>query len=161
FLRDGKEQTVRVAAIEREELRPRQQELKQWGITARNLSGLIARELKRTNREGVLVTSVRPGGPAGEAKPQLASQDVIVQINESPVKSLRDLVEVTRKLTEGKKEPTPALATFERKDQRHLTVVKLGLTELKDPGLEATKAWLPVETQVISRDIAAQLGPKD
>jgi serine protease DegQ len=36
--------------------------------------------------------------------------------------------------------------------------VRIGLEELKDPGLEVTKAWLPVETQVISREIAKQLG---
>jgi S1-C subfamily serine protease len=28
----------------------------------------------------------------------------------------------------------------------------------RDPGLEVTKAWLPIETHVISRDIARQLG---
>jgi serine protease Do len=160
ILRDGQEKTLRLTPTEREELRPRQQELKQWGLTARNLSSLIARELKRPNRDGVLVTSVRPGGPAGEAKPDLEPQDVIVQVNEQPIKSLRDLAELTRKLTDGQKEPTPVLATFERKDRRHLAVVKLGLQELKDPGLEVTKAWLPVETQVISRDIATQLGQK-
>ena len=32
---------------------------------------------------------------------------------------------------------------------------------MKDPGLEVTKAWLPVETQVISREIAQQLGQPD
>jgi S1-C subfamily serine protease len=37
-------------------------------------------------------------------------------------------------------------------------VVRIGLEELKDPGLEVTKAWLPVETHVISREIAKQLG---
>jgi S1-C subfamily serine protease len=42
-----------------------------------------------------------------------------------------------------------------------MAVVKVGLQELKDPGLEVTKAWLPVETQVISRDIAKQLGEPD
>jgi S1-C subfamily serine protease len=53
------------------------------------------------------------------------------------------------------------VATFERKAQRFLTVVKVGVQELKDPGLEVTKAWLPVETAVISRDIASQLGQPD
>src|SRR5207245_6979800 len=43
-------------------------------------------------------------------------------------------------------------------DLRYLTVVKVGVQELRDPGLEVTKAWLAVETQVISRDIAKQLG---
>src|SRR5439155_5327252 len=91
--RGGKEKPVRITPTEREELRPRQQELKQWGITARNLSGQIARELKRPNRDGVLVTSVRPGGPAGESKPHVEPQDVIVQINDSQEKSLSELTE--------------------------------------------------------------------
>jgi S1-C subfamily serine protease len=34
----------------------------------------------------------------------------------------------------------------------------VGIQELKDPGLEVTKAWLPVEAHVISREIAKQLG---
>jgi S1-C subfamily serine protease len=50
------------------------------------------------------------------------------------------------------------MATFERKAARYLAVVRVGLEELKDPGLEVTKAWLPVETHVISREIAKQLG---
>jgi serine protease Do len=40
-------------------------------------------------------------------------------------------------------------------------VVRLGIRELEDPGLEATKAWLPIETQVISREIATQINQKD
>jgi S1-C subfamily serine protease len=72
-----------------------------------------------------------------------------------------ELAELTRKLTEGKTERLPVIATFERKAARYLAVVKIGIQELKDPGLEVTKAWLPVETQVISRDIAKQLGPPD
>jgi serine protease Do len=160
-LSDGAEKTLRMTPTEREEIRPRQQELKQWGLTARNLSAVIAREMKRENRDGALVTSVRPGGPAGEAKPQIEPQDVIVQVNDKPVKSLRELTDITRQLTAGEKQPKPVLVTFERKDQHHVAVVKLGIQELKDPGLEATKAWLPVETQVMTRDIAAQLGEKD
>jgi S1-C subfamily serine protease len=39
-----------------------------------------------------------------------------------------------------------------------MAVVKVGIQELKDPGLEVTKAWLPVETQAMSREIARQLG---
>ena len=160
ILRDKNEQTVRVTPVEREELRPREQELKAWGIAARNLSGPMARELKRPNRDGVLISSVRPGGPAGATKPPLEPQDVIVQVNDSLVKNLRELNDATKKLTEGKKEPVSALVTFERKDRRHIAVVKLGMKDLKDPGLEATKAWLPVETQVVSREIASQLGDK-
>jgi S1-C subfamily serine protease len=117
--------------------------------------------MKRTNLDGVLVTSVRPGGPAGEAKPSLERGDVLVEINGTPVKSVEDLAERTRKLSEGQTEPVPVMVTFERRAARYLAVVRVGIEEEKDPGLEVTKAWLPVETRVISREIARQLDRPD
>ena len=156
--RNGKEITLPLLPAERGEIYPKQQELKQWGLTARNLSFVLAREMKRSTLEGVLVTSVRPGGPAGEAKPSLDAKDVIVEVNGAPVKSVQDLIDFTRKLTDDKTDPVPALVTFARKASLYLAVVKVGIQELKDPGLEVTKAWLPVETHVISREIARQLG---
>jgi serine protease Do len=159
--RDGKDLTVHLTPAERGEINPKQQELKQWGLTARNISFLAAKEMKRDTLDGVLVTSVRPGGPAVEAKPALNPRDVIVAVNETPIKNLEELIALTRKLTEGKTERVPVIATFERKSARFLAVVKVGIQELKDPGLEVTKAWLPIETQVISRDIAKQLGEPD
>jgi serine protease Do len=159
--REGKEITLHVVPAERGEIYPKQEELKQWGLTVRNLSFLLAREMKRPGWDGVLVTSVRPGGPAGEAKPSVEPRDVIVEINGMPVKNLQNLIGQTRKLTEGKTEPVPVVATFERKAARYLAVIRVGIQELKDPGLEVAKAWLPVETRVISREIAKQLGQPD
>ncbi len=156
--RDGKEVTLQLKAAAREDIYPPQTELKQWGITARNFSGLLAREMKRPNLDGVVVTTVRPGGPAGSAKPSIERGDVIVEVNSEVIKSVKDLTAVTRKITEGKSQPVPVIATFERKAARYLAVVRVGLEEVKDPGLEVTKAWLPVETHVISREIARQLG---
>ena len=46
---------------------------------------------------------------------------------------------MTRKLTAGKSEPVPVIAVFERKADRYLAVVRVGIEELKDPGLEVTK----------------------
>lgn len=155
--RDGKEMNLEITPVEREEIYPKQKEIKQWGMTVRNLSSILAREMKRDSTDGVMVTTVRPGGPAGDAKPPLDSRDVIVEVNGEPITNVQALVEFTRKLTAGKTEPVPVIATFERKAARFLAVVKVGIQELKDPGLEVTKAWLPVETQVISRDIARQL----
>lgn len=158
ILRDGKKITVHLTPIEREKAYPPEEELRKWGITARNISPFIERELKRDTLDGVLVTSVRPGGPAGEAKPGIASDDILVNVNGEPVRNLSDLDALTEKMTKGHSDPVPVLATFERKAERYLTVVKVGIEELRDPGLEVTKAWLPVETQVVSRDIARQLG---
>jgi serine protease Do len=156
-LRDNRERTLTLTPLEREEVWPRQREFRAWGVTARNLSSLLARELKRPSTDGVLVTSIRPGGPAGEAKPRIEPQDVIVEINEQPVRSIEDLQILTATLTDGRDTRVPALVGFQRKERRYLTVVRLGSQDLLDPGLEATKGWIPIETEVISRDIAAHL----
>ncbi|MCH7958936.1 MAG: PDZ domain-containing protein [Candidatus Hydrogenedentes bacterium] len=159
FLRDGNKQAISLHSEEREPRRPRQREFRKWGITARNLSKIMAKELKRDSPDGVLVTSVRPGGPAGEAKPGIKRNDVIVAVGGTPVRNLDDLREVTKALSNSQEDgPTPVLTAFERKTGSYLTVVKVGIRELKDPGLEVKKAWLPVQTQVITRDIAKALG---
>ena len=112
--RDGKEITLRAVPVERGDAFPPQQELKSWGLTVRNFSSLLSDEMKRSGQAGVLVTSVRPGGPAGSAKPALQASDVIVAVNAQPVKNTQDLIAQTRKLTQDRTEPVPAMVTFER-----------------------------------------------
>jgi serine protease Do len=157
-VRDKKELVLRVTTQEREYVQPKTREIERWGITARNLSIWTAKEMKRKNKDGVLVTTIRPGGPCGAARPMIVPDDVIVQVNATPVKSVEELVELTDKITEGKSEPVPVVVAFERKKEQHLTVVEVGIKELEDPGLEAKKAWLPVATQVLTRDIVKELG---
>jgi serine protease Do len=157
ILRAGKEMKVKLTPVERGEVNTKERELKQWGLTGRNISFLTARELKRTNQFGVFITSVRPGGPAGEAKPALDYHDILTHVNETLIHSLEELIDLTANLTHDKTEPVPVIATFERNSQRFLTVIKVGIQELRDPGLEVTKAWLPVETHVITRDIAQEM----
>ena len=72
------------------------------GLTVRDLSPLLALEMGRSNTDGVLITSVRPGGPAGEAKPAIEDRDVLVEVNGSRRRTVKALTELTRKLTEGK-----------------------------------------------------------
>jgi serine protease Do len=157
-LRDGKQTTLKVRTAEREPVDPKQHELKQWGMTVRNISFFTAKEMKLEDRKGVLVTSIRSGGPCGEAKPAVQPQDIIKFVGGKPVNSVEDLVAVTEDLTKDKKAPVPTTVHFDRKTERFLTVVKVGIKELEDPGLEARKAWLPVAVQVITREIAEQLG---
>lgn len=160
-LRDGAPVELSITPIEREILQPDEVELNQWGLTVRNLSLRVAKEMKRENTDGVLVTSVRPGGPAGASKPQIQRNDVLVSIGGEKIVDIAALRAATAKLTEGAEDPVPALTGFERKTGQYLTVVEVGITELQDPGLEVKKAWLPVESQVITRDIAKLLGGED
>ncbi|MCX7919916.1 MAG: PDZ domain-containing protein [bacterium] len=158
ILRDGKEQVVQVTTQEREAAQPKQQELKEWGITVRNISLLMQKQLKRDSRNGVCITSLRAGGPCDEAKPKLNEQDVIVAVNDQPVNTVQELMAITEKIIEGKQEPVPVVVAFDRKTERYLTVVKVGIKKLEDPGLEVRKAWVPVATQVLTKDLAEGLG---
>jgi len=156
-LRQEKKKTLSLVPQEREYIRPRAVELKKWGITARNISLLAAKEMKRKNQDGVLVTSVRPGGPCGEAKPKVMKDDVIVEVDGRSVKNIDDLLALTEKITSGKTEFTPVLVTFERKNDQYLTVVKIGIKKLGEQGQEIRKAWLGVATQVLTKGIAEML----
>ena len=91
----------------------------------------------------------------------MTDHDVLVEVNGKPIRNAAELIEFTTSETRGKTEPTPVVATFERKAQRFMTVVKVGIEEMRDPGLEVTEAWLPVEMHVISREIAKQLNKPD
>ncbi len=86
---------------------------------------------------------------------------MIVEVDGKPVKSVRDFREITEGLIKDADAPVPVLTVFERKTDRLLTAVRVGIRELSDPGLEVSKAWLPAEFQVISRDIAELLEKPD
>jgi serine protease Do len=155
--RDGAEKTLRVTPAERESVDARIRELPLVGITASNLTGWAAKELKRTSRDGVRVRGVRPGGPADEAKPALRDDDVILSVDERPTVTFDALEGVVDALTRGKDVRVPALVAFDRAGERLLTVVELGRPGLEDPGLEARKAWVPISVQVLTRELAERL----
>ncbi len=156
-LRGDTMKTLVVTPVEREKAETKEHELRQWGLTVRDLSLMDVKERKLDSGDGVLVTSVRPGGPAGEAKPSIESDDILVTVKDAKIKDLAALRDKTTEITEGKTEPTPVLTGFERKSGDYVTVIKVGIRELPDPALQVKKAWLPVETQVLTRDIAEVL----
>ena len=156
-LRDGAEKVLRVTPSERESVDARIRELPLVGVTASNLTGWAAKELKRTSRDGVRVRGVRPGGPADEAKPALRDDDVILSVDDRPTVSFEALEGMVDTLTRGKDTRIPVLVAFDRAGERLLTVVELGRPGLEDPGLEARKAWVPISVQVLTRELADRL----
>jgi S1-C subfamily serine protease len=126
-------------------------------VTARDLSLLDARELRRAPGSGVLVTGVRTGSPAAEAKPALSAEDVIVAVGGKPVRSADELALAAAALTAGK-DRTDVLVAFERKGQSLLTVLKVSAANGGDRSITARKAWLAVSTQVLTPELAAALG---
>jgi serine protease Do len=156
--RGGVEKTLSVTPEDRERAESAVRELTLLGITGSNLTAMAAKELKRPDRKGVRVRNVRPGGAVDQAKPALGPDDIILAVDEAPVNDIEALEKTTERLTKGKTEPVSALVAFDRRGERFLTVVELGRPGLQDPGLEARKAWIPVNVQVLTSELAEKLG---
>lgn len=156
--RDGKPMKWKSISEEREPAEPREKELLSWGITARDLTKITAREMLRDDNKAVVVQSVRPGGGAAAAKPSIVQGDLILAVGDKPTPNLAELIRVSEEITEGKTQPVPVLVSYEHDGRSYLTVVKIGPdTESDKPGL-AKKAWIGLDTQVISSDLAEALG---
>ncbi len=157
-LRDGKPMSWKVTGTAREPAEPREKELLAWGITARDITELNAKEMLRDDNLAVLVQSLRPGGAAAAAKPTISPGDLILEVAGKPTPNLAELVKVSAEITADKTEPVPVLVSYEHDGRSYLTVVKIGPEPDADkPGL-AKKAWIGIETQVISTDLALALG---
>ncbi len=157
-LRAGVEKKISVTAADRESVEARIVEIGGLGITASDLTSWAAKELRRPDRIGVRVRGIRPGGAADEAKPSLRADDVIVAMNDMPVKDAGGLASSVDQLMRGRAEPLPVLVAFDRRAERLLTVVEIGRPAVQDPGLEARKAWVPVSVQAVTSEIADKLG---
>jgi serine protease Do len=114
YRRDGREQRARITTVGRGPMQGDEAELKSWGITARELTLLAAKELKREPGTGVLVSSVRTGAPATTAKPPLDAGDIIVKLDDRAIHSVKDLVDFSAAaLSTGTRKPV--LVAFERR----------------------------------------------
>lgn len=159
-LRDGSVMQVSMTPVLRPKAEPKQLEFRSWGLTARDLSDLQAIAMARETSAGVLVTGVRNGGPAAKAKPSLQSRDVITAINGNKINTLEEfntVVEEINAAAPSKDELVPVLIEFERDEQTFLSSAEVGIEPLDDPAREVQKPWIPVETQVLTRDLKKQL----
>jgi serine protease Do len=158
--RNGEPKTLTVTSQLRERALGDNREITEWGMTGRDITETGARYMKRDSADGVMVTTTRPGGPCAEAKPEIRPGDILVEINNQPVKSLEDLTAKTEKLLEGQSDPVRTLVAFERRGQKWLTLVRVGISDLPDRSPEARRAWLPADFQVLTTDLAEALGHK-
>lgn len=157
--RQGREVALMVTPIERSVASSLPAELRDWGIVGANISAFEARALGRASTEGVRVLSLRPGGPADQARPPLGRDDVVVEIEGQPVRSVEELQ--TRTATARRDRPRASvLVSFERGRERQLTVVEVGVAPLADQGVDALRPWVPVAVQVLTPVLAERLGLK-
>lgn len=161
YLRDGKEHSTKLTTVERSSARGKDVALDAWGITARDLTQRSALALKRENTDGVRVSSISKAGPSASAKPSLAPGDLILMVNQQAVKTLADLQKITAGRLSQRSSEQAAVDTiveFERKGQLLATIVELGKGPNTSNSTAAQHAWIGLETQVITKELASLLG---
>lgn len=158
FQRSGKSKKVTLKTVERSLARGENVSLDAWGITVRDLTLRSALALKRDNTDGVRVTSLGQSGASASSKPALKPGDIILSVNQQEVLNLEDLMRVTKERLKGKAEGVDTLVEFERSGQLLATVIELGKEPNQSKSSAAERAWMGVEVQVITRELAKLLG---
>lgn len=148
---EEKETCLEVAPME--EYLDEEEELRSWGVTVRGITSQMALARKYPDTSGVLVTGVRPGRPAGDAKPPLAQGDVILTVNGTPVTGRSEFMAAA-----GSEEAKKIILQLRRNEQDIITVLHVEESDTDFSGGELPKAWIGVRTQVLTADVAKALG---
>ncbi|MFC1764919.1 PDZ domain-containing protein [Planctomycetota bacterium] len=155
--RDSQTLTCEVTTQARGRKRSPSQELKEWGMAVRDMTFLSALDRGFPGAQGILIDSVASGGPGGLAKPPLQRNDILQDINGQSVTDVNALRTLTTFILRDKTPPIPVVATVNRKGQLLFCVAEIGLPRDRRPARFASKAWLPVETQVLTRELVKAL----
>jgi len=157
-IRDGKPVTWKLKTLDREPNEARELEIKSWGMTARDFTRVSALESQRGTRDGVVVDSLRPGGPSSEAKPALRPEDILIKVADFPITNSTGLKMWTTNFVKDITQPRPVLVTFERGTEQMVTVVRVGPEIEEEKPQRPAKGWFGASTQVLTHDIAEALG---
>ncbi|HEX2951250.1 MAG TPA: PDZ domain-containing protein [Armatimonadota bacterium] len=160
-LRGTEKLTLHVTPQERQAKTSKIEEIKSWGICALTLHDSAGIKRKTPNKNAVVVTSIRPGGPADSAKPPLIEGDMILTINGKIINNLNEFQSVTDEALAKGGENTALTVMFMRDNESCLTVINFTSPMSQLPAHDIRKAWLPVGFQVLTTDLAKALGLGD
>jgi S1-C subfamily serine protease len=160
YLRAGKPQSARFALAAREPARADDVEVPQWGAVVRDLTSTVVREELLPDKVGVLVENVRPGGPSGQAEPELRRGDVLIALDGKPVADVAGLRALTAAMfPDAETALTHAsIADFRRAGAVLETAIDLRNTNPHRIAPSALKAWLGVESQPLNPKLNKRLG---
>ena len=153
FERGGERLTARATTVELEDALGAEAENAELGITLQELTAPMARLRQLPPRAGLVVTSVRAGFPAADARPAIASGDLVTAVDATPVTTLAEL-EQALAAADGEE----LLLGVRRDDELLLAVARRDPTRALRGGGELPKAWLGVQTQVVTPALARALG---
>src|SRR4249919_1746416 len=94
--RDGKQRDIDVKALPQPPEHGQEQASTAFGISGSQLTDTMGKRRNLDARAGVLVTGVRPGGPAAVARPEIEAGAVITAVDGKPVGNIEELGQVAQ-----------------------------------------------------------------
>lgn len=135
-------------------------ELRAWGAVAHDVTAPMARQESLPSTQGVVLASIQPAGPIGEAEPRLVDGDILTAVNGKPVTDTAQLATLTGTLTAGPRGRRTVLATVRRGGSLLASVVTLQAAPDRQITPQARKAWLGVASQPLTVRLGARLAIK-
>ncbi len=153
--RGGRQQDIALVAQAQRVERGNELALAAYGISASELTPEMGKRRNLEARSGVLVTGVKPGGPAAVARPEIEAGMVISAINGKPVTKLTDLLGAAA----GASEDKPLVLQLESDGEQRLSLLKPQQGDQgHDPLPELPKSWVGVEVQPFTGSLAKEVG---
>lgn len=153
--RAGKVESFTVAVDRLEKFLGDEREFRTLGLTVREITPAMARSRGLPDHDGVIVTGVRAGYPFEEAKPKLESGHIVRKVDGVPI---TDVAAFAAALEAGKEKKKLAIVYRNSSDEEMVTLVELKEDEKNKAGKELPRAWLGIQTQVLTDKVAEALG---
>lgn len=158
YVRDGEEHRTDVHVVRMERFVGDQHEIRELGLTVREITGPMALVRRMPTQDGVLVTGIRPGYPFEEARPRVRGGDIIVSFGGAPTPDIDSFFKAYESAKAKDDEEVEVALEFLRRDESLFTSVKLGEEEQSPRGGELPNAWLGAKTQVMTPAVAKAIG---
>ncbi len=152
--RNGQKEALFVDVRRMPPFRGEERVFRVWGVSAMEITGLMAQAQGWPDTKGVLLRTMRPGNAPDAARPALQSGDVILEIAGRPVEGLDSFAALQKEHERSK-----SLAVrFRRDNEDMITVLDLSERPRRRGSAELSKAWLGLRTQVLTQSLASALG---
>lgn len=154
YLRDGERHEVDATVTRMEDFLGEERLFPTWGVTAMSITGPMAFARHYPDTSGVVITSIRPGKAPEVARPALRSRDVVIGIAGEPVTDFETFEALQKKHRRSK----ALLVRFRRGRRDMVTVFDMTKKPPRPRRTELAKAWLGVQVQVLTPEVAKALG---